>query len=141
MQNHHTHPDDRLTFGCPACTEYVRADQLLAEIESAPLRRCHWTAAYGCLQVPHVVQQSLTFTTVSRVVPGWTADEVVERHYGDAFEQFAMSLPDDWTWDEYDLAFRTATLTVKIGGAVVPDLTVTPAPALDVPLFDIGNAS
>jgi acetylornithine deacetylase/succinyl-diaminopimelate desuccinylase-like protein len=143
MRYHHTHTDDRLTVGCPACADHVKADQARADLDEAPRRRLTFTVTYRTLNPKNraVLEATATFKLVRAVPAGWTPDDVLTEYHDAAFETFSMGLPDSWTYEQYDMAHESAVFAVKIGDAVVPDVAAPAPPALDVPLFDMGAAS
>lgn len=42
----HSHDDDKVTIGCPACIELVRTSEQCARWDEAPLRQVTWHCTY-----------------------------------------------------------------------------------------------
>ncbi len=116
----HTHDDNRLTIGCPACLAVVRTEQEHLRWADAPRRRTHW--AY----VGSRTKDSGTFTVVLPVPLGASSDDVT-MHYQD--HSAVIEGTFGFRFDESDPSWWCTGV-----GAEVPDVT---APAMDHPtLFD-----
>lgn len=89
----HTHPGDRLTFGCPACILNVKRDQRLAEIAEQPEQPV--TFAYEA-----TAHHSGDITVDLRYLPGEDVNDVIERNIGHIENELSMVVP--FSWDEWD---------------------------------------
>ena len=128
----HTHPDDTLTAGCPACVERVRVDQRVALIDAAPLRRCTWTCSYS---TPGDPSRRLTFTRDVRVPAGWTGWDVDDEYADLTGEGFVMALPSDVAITDTGYALETMDVVdVRIGAVVA---TSDPESAEMPTLFEV----
>jgi hypothetical protein len=116
--NAHEHDDpNELVIGCRACIDVARMDQLLAEVDAAPLRRCRWTCKYFIGADTH----RLTFDRDVRVPTGWDGWRVDDYYAGLTGEAFVMALPESVTIHDTDKAVETMEVVSVTIGAIVPD--------------------
>lgn len=133
----HTHPDTRLTFGCPACATEVAADQAAAELAAAPTRRCTWHCRYLNVNPDRTTDlATIVFTIAVKVPAGWNGDQVDTQYCAEAGERFALTLPDTLTNEAVSAACETMEVERVVIGDTLPD-TLDAPPAVDVPLFDL----
>ena len=115
----HTHDDDRLTFGCPACIFAVERDR----IDNAPLRHTKWLCSYRYVPEgePASIGASVTVDMVCRVPAGWDSDQIVTEYDCDLGELFVMALPDNVPHFETEYACSTMNVErVTIGDTIRP---------------------
>lgn len=129
-KNSHSHPDDRLTVGCPTCIRVTREAEEVARWEQAPLRKVTWTCSYD--GQPFVgPPSSLSFELTVRVPDDATPDEVDEHYAGNTGEAFALALPESVPMALTDHACLTMEVeSVKIGPPIIDPVQPVSVPSL-----------
>jgi len=135
----HTHDDDRLTIGCPACATNVAADQRAALLAASPLRNVTWYCDYNLPSDDgwddddtHI----LSFTRQVRVPHGWHEWQVDDEYMDRTGAAFVDALPDSVPIKLTEYACTTMNVERVAIGSVIPEPD-RPLDAVASSLFDV----
>ena len=129
----HAHAAVRVTIGCSACIDEVRAAEETARWATAPRRRVTWLCSYvGVNDV-----RTLEFSMIVRVPTDADAAAVDAHYAGFTGEQFALALPDTVPVEFTDRACTTMEVALVTLGALIPD--VMSVASTEPSLFEVAS--